>query len=110
MRPVPSALFWESISPIEGEGPNVVVFPGGLPRPVRLSWSSTDDEDRVLLVGGCRLGSCGEVGREDVVPAGTEALVVDASGAWQMVPAHQPAGEEQPVLPDTEGTELARGG
>lgn len=110
VRPVPSALFWESISPIEGDGPNVVVFPGGLPRPVRLSWSSADDGARVLLVGGCRLGSCGEVGPQDVVPAGTEALVVDASGPWQMVPSHQPAGEEQPVLPDTEGTELAGGG
>jgi hypothetical protein len=100
-QPVSNALFWEQISPITGEGPNVVLFPGGLPGALELSWSADDPDARVMFVGGCRLGTCGELGSDGVVPAGTEALVVDASGAWAMAPLGTDFGDEQPILPET---------
>lgn len=101
VRPVSSALFWEQISPLSGTGPNVLVFPGGLPLPIEVSWTSDDPSDRIRLVGGCHLGSCGEVEHDGVIPAGTEALVIDASGKWSLVPGYQAEDAETEILPDT---------
>ena len=103
VRSVSTSLF-ESISPVSGVGPNVIVYPGGLPRAVRVNWTSDDADDRVMLVGGCRLGTCGDLGEDGIVPAGTEALVIDASGDWSVSPTELSADEEHPVLAGTEAT------
>lgn len=102
IRPISSAMFWESISQVEGTGPNVVIFPGGTPRAFTLNWTSDDASDRIELVGGCRLGTCGELPHDSVVPAGTEALVISASGDWHLFPdSYDPDNGPQPVLAGT---------
>ena len=104
VRPVSSAIFWEALSPLDGQGPNVLVFPGGLVTPVEVAWSSDDPRDRVRFVGGCRLGTCGELPRNNgVIPAGTEALVVDAAGSWEIVPGLPAEGQQPPLR----GTDLS---
>jgi hypothetical protein len=103
IRPVSSALYF-ALSPLSGSGPNVVLYPGGLSRAVDLGWESDDPEDRVFLVGGCELGSCGELGPDGSVPAGTEAIVIDASGEWRISPSEWPSEEQQPVLSGTDAT------
>lgn len=101
IRSVSSALFWESISPLTGQGPNVVVFPGGLPNSIDLQWTSSDPDARVRLVGGCHLGQCGDLDHDDVIPPGTEAVVIDAAGAWTLIPSYDPDRPEPPVLEGT---------
>ncbi len=103
VQPVSSALFF-AMAPLSGSGPSVVAYPGGLPRAIQIGWSSDDPTDRVLLVGGCQLGTCGEVGPDGVVPAGTEALVIDASGRWDISPSEWASEMDQPVLADTDAT------
>lgn len=86
--PATRATPWEGLSPLAGDGPRVLLFPGGLTRSIVVERSG-DPVPRLSAAGRCRLGTCGELTPTDggvVVPAGTEALVVDAAGPWELVP------------------------
>jgi hypothetical protein len=95
------ALFWEGLSPIAGSGPSVVLFPGGLVRSIDMS--STGAE--LTAVGQCRAAECPELpvsseGRV-TVPAGSEALVIDAATSWELVPERPSTADDARVLEGT---------
>ena len=100
VRPISSALYF-AVAPLVGAGPNVIVYPGGLQRPLQANWRSDDPGDTVSFVGGCALGTCGQLADDGVIPAGTEALVIDASGDWDISPSEWSVDGVQSVLPGT---------
>ncbi|MCB0952316.1 MAG: hypothetical protein KDB13_06255, partial [Microthrixaceae bacterium] len=81
------AMPWEGLSPVAGNGPTVLLMPGGLRRPVRVAGSFDDESARVVPVGNCEPVSCEGIGADSfVMEVGTEALVVDAEGPWELSP------------------------
>ncbi len=86
LAPVDAAMPWEMLSALRGSGPTVLLIPGGLTRPVRVDASFAHDDDQLLVAGSCTLGECPSVDGSGIIPPGTEAIVVDAVGEWQLVP------------------------
>ena len=83
----------------------MLVFPGGLYTSTDLQIEG-DTNLRVRLVGRCRLGTCGELAPTDgdqnvTLPAGTEAIVIDTAGEWNLLPESVSGEDTAEVLPET---------
>jgi hypothetical protein len=103
--PAARAMPWEGLSPLAGDGPRVLLFPGGLTRSIVVEVDG-DPAPELAAAGRCLLGTCGQLtpmGNEVVVPAGTEALVVDSTGPWTLDPVGFASPQQARVL---DGTEL----
>jgi len=102
--PIDRATFWEALSAISGDGPQVLVFPGGLVNSVDMRVDGSP-EPTVVPVGRCRLGECDPLRRSAdgsyTIPAGTEALFIDAAGHWALVPGQLTPADRARVLPGT---------
>ena len=100
--PTERALFWEGLSPLSGHGPQVLVFPDGQINSLEVA---AGPDVRLDAAGRCRQGACGELRRSEsghiVVPAGTEAITVDAAGDWTLVPDSVTDADSAEVLRDT---------
>ncbi len=83
---VDAAMPWEFLSPLSGEGPTVLLSPGGLRRPVQVRTDFENPGGVLELLGDCGEAPCAHAGPDGVVPAGTEAIVVSTGGPWELIP------------------------
>lgn len=83
---VDAAMPWEVLSPLRGNGPTVLVLTGGLNRMRTVEADFEDPDGRLRLLGRCVTEPCSDVASPGELPAGTEVVVVDADGAWQLTP------------------------
>jgi hypothetical protein len=84
-RPVGSLPSWNVASAVNGNGPNVLVIPGGSPLSADASFTSATPGSHFALVGDCRIPNCPDE-RAGVLPVGLEALVIDEPGTWSVTP------------------------
>lgn len=87
--PIDRAVFWEGLSPMSGSGPDVLLFSGGLANSLEVEVGGSPERIELTPVGQCRSAECEPLTITDgvtQVPAGTEALIVDAPDGWDLVP------------------------